>query len=475
LTAELLPAFVAPKPRVKQPDQAYNQSLSKPAASKNSKFADCVKKEIDKEVSPEVKANETAKSRPGLFNNQPSQQESPDEIEAGMQEMKPEAEADTAAELSIPTMPQAQDIPTLEVSITEAVLYKNENASNTVTPQATAMPETNSQPVDKLLTGPTQPLNPEQLNINGAELPGKELIDAKNASIQSEQISAETKSTAGIQVEGQNNQREMQSNSLSNVIQKEPLPVQLLVDERPANQDKQLMDKQVDVKQLIQMENNRNLSQRVVPATPQSQISAQGEGSGRQQETDITNLPGQVTAESNLTSRGSSLENTNLSTVTAKPDATDVIDQIVKKATMMLKANTSEMRIELKPEFLGKMLIKIVVEDGLVTARFVTENQQVKNLLENNLAALRQSLEAQGIRVERTEVNIGLNNGGLFDGSEGNREWMWNHSGEQYRREENYTDAAFVNEAAELEEQLAEISHIGTYQFHENGTMDFVI
>ncbi|MBO8159352.1 flagellar hook-length control protein FliK [Thermosyntropha sp.] len=103
----------------------------------------------------------------------------------------------------------------------------------------------------------------------------------------------------------------------------------------------------------------------------------------------------------------------------------EVFEQIVQKAELMLKQGLSEMKIELKPEFLGKMTIKILVEEGAVTARFIAENYQVKHLLENNLNTLKQTLENQGLKVEKAEVSVQLNNGGMFDGSENSRQFMW--------------------------------------------------
>lgn len=103
----------------------------------------------------------------------------------------------------------------------------------------------------------------------------------------------------------------------------------------------------------------------------------------------------------------------------------EVVDQIVKKAELLVKQGLSEMKIELKPEFLGKMTIKIVVEEGAVTAKFLAENLRVKQMLESNMANLKQSLENQGLKVEKTEVNVQLNNGGMFDGSENSRQFLW--------------------------------------------------
>ncbi len=74
---------------------------------------------------------------------------------------------------------------------------------------------------------------------------------------------------------------------------------------------------------------------------------------------------------------------------------------------------------------MGKMIIKIAVEDGLVTAKFITESQHVKQLLEANLGSLRQNLESQGLRVDRTEVNVQLDNGGSFHGNDSGRQQMW--------------------------------------------------
>jgi vancomycin resistance protein YoaR len=98
--------------------------------------------------------------------------------------------------------------------------------------------------------------------------------------------------------------------------------------------------------------------------------------------------------------------------------------EIVKKTDLMFKLNSSEMQIHLKPEFLGKMLIKVMVDDGVVTARFITENQNVKQVLEANLNSLRQSLESNGMRVEKTEVSVQLYNDGNFNNSDGGQN-MW--------------------------------------------------
>jgi Flagellar hook-length control protein len=91
----------------------------------------------------------------------------------------------------------------------------------------------------------------------------------------------------------------------------------------------------------------------------------------------------------------------------------------------MIKDNSSEMTLHLKPDFMGKMTIKIAVDEaGTVTAHFSTSSQQVKNVLEQNMQTLRLTLEAQGIKVDRTEVNVQLDSGGMMS-DPGGRQDLW--------------------------------------------------
>lgn len=116
---------------------------------------------------------------------------------------------------------------------------------------------------------------------------------------------------------------------------------------------------------------------------------------------------------------------TNVQNSRAVVDPRDVMDQVVKKAEVMIKDNSSEMTLQLKPGFLGKMTIKIAVDEaGTVTAHFSTSSQQVKNALEQNIQTLRQTLEAQGMKVDRTEVNVQLDSGGMMS-DPGGRQDLW--------------------------------------------------
>lgn len=156
-------------------------------------------------------------------------------------------------------------------------------------------------------------------------------------------------------------------------------------------------------------------------------------------------------------------------------DVKSIIDQMVQKAELTVKANSSEMKIQLEPEFLGKMTIKIALEDGLLTARFTTDNHQVKHLLENNMASLRQSLEAQGIKVEKTEVNVQLEHGGDFGGYQESRQELWQRPENPGYQNSGKLDTGGYSLGSG--EELSETAFIPTefYGIQADGSMNFVV
>jgi flagellar hook-length control protein FliK len=84
----------------------------------------------------------------------------------------------------------------------------------------------------------------------------------------------------------------------------------------------------------------------------------------------------------------------------------NIFDQILGKAKVTLAKGKSEMELELKPESLGKLTLKIVTEKGSVVAKVIAENHQVKQLLELSMNELKESLESQGIKLEGFQVDV---------------------------------------------------------------------
>ena len=87
-------------------------------------------------------------------------------------------------------------------------------------------------------------------------------------------------------------------------------------------------------------------------------------------------------------------------------DADELIQQITTHMKIHMKPDVSEISLQLKPEYLGNMSLKLVSEKGIVTGQIVVENQQVKEMVENQLYQLRQTLQEQGVKMDQVQVSL---------------------------------------------------------------------
>lgn len=89
----------------------------------------------------------------------------------------------------------------------------------------------------------------------------------------------------------------------------------------------------------------------------------------------------------------------------------ELFSQIVEHAKVMVNGGGSEMEVSLKPEHLGKLQLKVTIENEVVTAKFITESQQVKEAIESNLSQLKRDLQANGMQVDTILVSVGYQQG----------------------------------------------------------------
>ncbi len=85
----------------------------------------------------------------------------------------------------------------------------------------------------------------------------------------------------------------------------------------------------------------------------------------------------------------------------------EVLNQVVEQAKVIVGQDKSEMVIQLKPDHLGKLELKVVTEQGIVAAKFIAESQQVKEIIETNMQLLKDSLQKQGIIIDSVNVQVG--------------------------------------------------------------------
>lgn len=90
----------------------------------------------------------------------------------------------------------------------------------------------------------------------------------------------------------------------------------------------------------------------------------------------------------------------------------ELFSQIVEHGKIMVNNGHSEMELHLKPDHLGKLKLQISLENQIVTARFVAESEQVKEIIETSLTDLRRALQDNGIQAENLMVATGHSDAG---------------------------------------------------------------
>lgn len=104
--------------------------------------------------------------------------------------------------------------------------------------------------------------------------------------------------------------------------------------------------------------------------------------------------------------------------------AEDVMPQILKHAEQIRAAQSNAVKLQLYPENLGKMEIKVTSHQGVISAQLTAENQQVKSMLETQVAHLQRSFAEMGLKVDKVEVTLASANlnfdaqGGAAQGQE---------------------------------------------------------
>ncbi len=94
-------------------------------------------------------------------------------------------------------------------------------------------------------------------------------------------------------------------------------------------------------------------------------------------------------------------------TLTGENRPQEVFQQIVDQARLTLR-NREEgtMEIKLRPEYLGGLRMRVALEDGQLRAHFQVENHLARDILENNLTNLRDTLSREGFTFDDVDVNV---------------------------------------------------------------------
>ncbi|MDO4719304.1 MAG: flagellar hook-length control protein FliK [Peptostreptococcaceae bacterium] len=80
--------------------------------------------------------------------------------------------------------------------------------------------------------------------------------------------------------------------------------------------------------------------------------------------------------------------------------------KVLDEVRISLGQNKNEMKIQLHPQTLGKLTVKLSSENGVMNASFFAENDKAKQMIESQMEELRRTLETQGIQVQNLSVTV---------------------------------------------------------------------
>ncbi|MBQ7955813.1 MAG: flagellar hook-length control protein FliK [Lachnospiraceae bacterium] len=90
-------------------------------------------------------------------------------------------------------------------------------------------------------------------------------------------------------------------------------------------------------------------------------------------------------------------------------DTEMIMNQIMDFMKVNVGDGLTQLEMQLHPESLGTLQIHLASKDGVITAQFTTENEVVKEVLENQMVQLKETFKEQGIKVEAIEVSVQTN------------------------------------------------------------------
>lgn len=152
-------------------------------------------------------------------------------------------------------------------------------------------------------------------------------------------------------------------------------------------------------------------------------------------------------------------------------DTVQIMEQIVQQMKVTISAETTSMEMQLNPENLGKVYVNISSEEGVVNAQFHATNEIVKEVLEAQIATLRENLNQAGVKVDAIEVTIASHE------FERNLEQNHQNSEEMQEAQENKTNKRrnlSIDSLDELSGVMTEEETLVAQMMKENGnSVDF--
>ncbi len=94
-------------------------------------------------------------------------------------------------------------------------------------------------------------------------------------------------------------------------------------------------------------------------------------------------------------------------TAPANPGENDAaVKQLMNQAQYLIKKGGGEMKVQMTPEGMGTIHLKVMLQDGKVNLQMSADTQEAKKTIESSLAELKTSLAAHKLSMENVKVDV---------------------------------------------------------------------
>lgn len=161
----------------------------------------------------------------------------------------------------------------------------------------------------------------------------------------------------------------------------------------------------------------------------------------------------------------------------------DIMSQVSSKFEQLQQSGNNKVSIVLQPESLGKVSVEIMNSKDGIVAKMTTDSQQVKELFDKNVEALKSNLSSQGVNVNNIKVECSQessNNAMNFEREQFNQSFENRQNGQNQANHSNkdtqtYTSDYSTSSETEAEaEEGREIKNTQTIIKH-NGKVDYTV
>lgn len=172
--------------------------------------------------------------------------------------------------------------------------------------------------------------------------------------------------------------------------------------------------------------------------------------------------PIKVDTKSDLKGLEATTKQANIEHLATNKNFTEELGRIMIKS-FKLPDGASETKIQLHPQELGQIDVKLVANNGQISAQLITETALGKELLEGQIHQLKQSLIQQGYQVDKIEVQQALPSSNLNNDFKGSSSFNFagqNQSRQFTRENPNHKYSNFSEDVDEFVQEMFNVTGI---------------